>query len=87
MPLQSGWTCWPARYQTLYTLQGCRLLHREAVTQDRSSSISAQNNVVLHIDPSLSLQDDAAWKENLIGMGSGPGVPKLLHHNGKVRCL
>ena len=19
-------------------------------------------------------------------MGSGPGVPKLLHHNGKVRC-
>ena len=32
------------------------------------------------------MQDDAAWKENLIGMGSGPGVPKLLHHNGKVWC-
>jgi hypothetical protein len=34
----------------------------------------------------MSLQDDAAWKKNLVGMGSGPGVPKLLHHNGKVLC-
>jgi len=28
--------------------------------------------------------DDAAWKENLIGMGSAPNVPKLFHNNGKV---
>lgn len=39
----------------------------------------------MHHLRALHLQDDAAWKENLIGMGNGPGVPKLLHHNGKVR--
>jgi hypothetical protein len=33
----------------------------------------------------LASQDDAAWKDNLIGMGSAPHVPKLFHHNGKVR--
>ena len=32
----------------------------------------------------LASQDDAAWKENLIGMGSAPNVPKLFHNNGKV---
>ena len=35
----------------------------------------------------LASQDDAAWKDNLIGMGSAPHVPKLFHHNGKVRRL
>ena len=33
----------------------------------------------------LASQDDAAWKDNLIGMGSAPHVPKLFHHNGKAR--
>ena len=43
-----------------------------------------RNNDTPSTNYMLTLQDDAAWKENLIGMGSGPGVPKLLHHNGKV---
>lgn len=30
------------------------------------------------------VQDDSAWKDNLIGMGSGGGVPRLFGHNGKV---
>ncbi len=34
----------------------------------------------------LASQDDAAWKENLIGMGSAPNVPKLFHNNGKVHA-
>ena len=32
----------------------------------------------------LASQDDSAWKENLIGMGSAPNVSKLFHNNGKV---
>ena len=33
----------------------------------------------------LASQDDTAWKDNLIGMGSALHVPKLFHNNGKVR--
>ena len=59
---------------------------REASRQRHETEAQAEKrNAITEWLELLASQDDAAWKEQLIGMGSAQNVPKLFHHNGKVR--
>eukprot|EP00887_Chlorella_sp_A99_P004632 scaffold4.g4632.t1 len=59
---------------------------REAARKrrDEEAVLERRNPLQQYIDL-LSSQQEAAWKEFLIGMGQGADVPKLFRHAGKIR--
>lgn len=64
----------------------CAIQRESSRKRHETEAQSEKKNAVSEWLELLVSQDDAAWKEHLIGMGSAPHVPKLFHHNGKV-CL
>lgn len=59
---------------------------REAARRRREeeTQLESKNAIQRYLDL-LSAQGEEAWKEQLIGMGQAPDVPKLFRHAGKVR--
>jgi len=59
---------------------------REAARKrrDEESQLEKKNAIQQYLDL-LASQGEETWKEQLIGMGQTPDVPKFFHHSGKVR--
>ena len=64
----------------------CAVQRESSRKRHEAEAQSEKKNAVSEWLELLCSQDDGAWKEHLIGMGSAPHVPKLFHHNGKVRA-
>ena len=60
-------------------------MQREVARRRREEEAQAErkNPIQQYIDL-LQSQDEAAWKDTLIGMGQGPEIPKLFRLSGKV---
>ena len=79
------WRGVTARYRIREVDSQCNLAQKEGNKRRVQADAAAEKkNAVGEWLELLASQDDAAWKENLIGMGSAPNVPKLFHNNGKV---
>lgn len=57
----------------------------EAVAR-REDAAQKRNPVLVYVEK-LAAADESAWKDFLEGMGTGPDVPKLFRHAGKVRAI
>lgn len=59
---------------------------REAARRRREeeAQLESKNAVERYLDL-LASQGEEVWKDQLIGMGQGPDVPKIFRHAGKIR--
>jgi hypothetical protein len=59
---------------------------REAARKrrDEETQLEKKNAIQQYLDL-LSSQGEETWKEQLIGMGQAPDVPKIFRHSGKIR--
>ena len=64
----------------------CLRLQRDVARRRREEEVALErkNPLQLYVEL-LGSQDEAAWKEWLIGMGQAADVPKLFKHSGKIR--
>lgn len=58
-----------------------------AEAQHKREDTAAKKNPVLVYVEKLAASDESAWKDFLDGMGTGPDIPKLFRHAGKVGSL
>ncbi|KAI3438406.1 hypothetical protein D9Q98_000838 [Chlorella vulgaris] len=69
-------------------VRGCKEVEqrRDIARRRRDEEAAAERkNPLQQYVELLGSQDEAAWKEWLIGMGQGADVPKLFKHSGKIR--
>ena len=79
MLLQLPWEPWESHTSLTFCVQRDVARRR----REEEAQTERKNPIQQYIDL-LQSQDEAAWKDTLIGMGQGPEIPKLFRLSGKV---